>query len=130
MLGSQAIKISSSIDTTDLGAGLVTSQRSMPAFSPPVQLLLYRWHLREQAGLCPVEDLVGSDRWIVGSDMLGFYTSFVAILLSNAQLPEAFVSPSTVVIRRFDQRWFMLRPPHRDDPRDSTAIVAAVGGMW
>ena len=30
--GSQAIKISSSIDATDLGAGLVTCQRSMPAF--------------------------------------------------------------------------------------------------
>jgi len=96
-----------------------------------VQLLLYRWHLREPVGLCPVEDLVGADRWIVGSDMLGFYASFVAILLSIAQLPEAFVSPSTAdtLIRRFDQRWFMLRPPHRNDPRDSTAIVAAVGGM-
>jgi len=32
MLGSQAIKISSSIDATYLGAGLVTCQRSMPAF--------------------------------------------------------------------------------------------------
>ena len=38
-------------------------------------------------------------------------------------------APPTVLIRRFEQQSSVLRPPHRDVPRNGCAIVADVGGV-